>query len=499
MLRRRWPIQGTGTGAADERARSMNEGLLHRLRDPLWLAGTALATVAAALVLAHRPWLAMGATFGGFLFLVLLVRPLVLIGVLLAIGAVDLSFITGGPKALLPGLGGLDMNGIRLVGLVGGVTLLTVLDRRLQRWVFGPEGRWYVLFLAFAGATLAFSPSPVEGLRLLFKLAYPFVVFIAVCGLVRTRADLERIGDGVLLAAAVLTLVVVPIHVMSGGYVVDARGDLHVNAPGLDHNPFAFYLLAMLLLAYARYSARGEVRYLVLGGVFAVWIALTLSRTTLGGAIAGLVGAGAFGAVVARNYRALFGTAVLAAAVAVPLLPAALERSFGYIPSLGELWSLARDPAALYGEIYWAGRESFWPIVFRAFLTSPIIGLGLGASTAVLVRNTPSSWADVVHNEYLRLATDTGVIGVALFAVAILVWWRAVVRAARTGDELAREYALPAFAGIVAWAVVSFPGNAFDYYAPFTQYIGFFCAGAVAAARLAREEGEEGEEAHGAA
>jgi hypothetical protein len=36
--------------------------------------------------------------------------------------------------------------------------------------------------------------------------------------------------------------------------------------------------------------------------------------------------------------------------------------------------------------------------------------------------------------------------------------------------------------------VVAITDNAFDYYSAFTQFIGFFCAAAIAAAVLARRE-----------
>lgn len=76
-----------------------------------------------------------------------------------------------------------------------------------------------------------------------------------------------------------------------------------------------------------------------------------------------------------------------------------------------------------------------------------------------------------------------------LFALAVLVWAGAMVRLGRQGDGRVREFALPAFAGIMAWAVLSVTDNVFDYYAPFTQYIGFLCAGALACGEL--QEGSE--------
>jgi hypothetical protein len=64
----------------------------------------------------------------------------------------------------------------------------------------------------------------------------------------------------------------------------------------------------------------------------------------------------------------------------------------------------------------------------------------------------------------------------------------ATVRAARVADRTVREYALPAVGCIAALTVIGITDNAFDYYGPFTQYLGFLCGGAIAAAASARAE-----------
>jgi hypothetical protein len=78
-----------------------------------------------------------------------------------------------------------------------------------------------------------------------------------------------------------------------------------------------------------------------------------------------------------------------------------------------------------------------------------------------------------------------------LYFLAISAWLGGVVRAGRHASPAVRELALPAVGGIVAWAVIAVTDNAFDYYAQFTQYIGFCCAGTLAAAAMARREGFE--------
>lgn len=472
-------------------ASTIAPGWLVRARGAAAVMGAVAVCVAASYVLVDEPWMATGVVVGGTILCLLILRPKLILGLMLALGPFDLSFMTGGFKALLPGLGGLDMNGIRLIGVVAGLGALALVERDMVRHALGRYGRWYVVFLIFAAATLLYTPARVEGLRLLFKLAYPFMLFVAVLAMVRTREELERLTDWTLWGAIAIALVLNPIYVLAGGYEVDLAGRVRVHGVGAHENPFSFYLLVVTLISFTRYSVRGQLRYLALCGVFGVWMALTLTRITLLAGLAGLTGAALYAALIARNYRAVTAAGIIGGALATVLVPVALERSLGYIPTASELWRLLTDPVAFWESVNWQGRQIIWPVLFRMFLASPIVGNGLGASTVFLIETFQGAMGGVIHNEYLRLLIDTGIVGATLFAIAVLSWLTGVLRAGRNDDPLAREFAMPAFAAIVAWVFIAATDNAFDYYAPFTQYIGFLCAGALAAASLAQVEARE--------
>lgn len=456
-------------------------------RPRLWWAGGAIAgSLVVGLLIAREPWVAAGLILGAALLIVALSRPLLVLGLMLAFGPIDLRFLTGGYKGLFASLGGLDMNGIRLIGLTASFSAIALVDRGVVRAALGRYGRWYLLFLGYAAGTLVFSDSLVDGGRLLLKLAYPFLTFIVVLGVVRTREELERLGLWLLWGAAIITLLLNPFYVMAGGYEIDFGGRVRIMGVGQHENPFSFYLLTVILYAFARYSLRGHRWwYLALAGVCGVWMTLTLTRITFLAACAGLTGLALYTAIVERRYRPLMVGAVVVGAIGAALAPTVLERTLGYVATPQELLYLARHPVQLYEAINWQGREIFWPLVFQAYLSSPLIGLGLGSSTALLLANFPPEWGTVVHNEYLRLLVETGAVGVGLYALAIVVWWQGMIRIGRLEDPLVREFALAAAAGILAWAVIAVTDNAFDYYAPFTQYIGFLCAAALSAERLA--------------
>ncbi len=460
---------------------SRTEGRLDLLSYRLWLVGGALVGVLVASTLPAHPFMAMGVVGGLIVVLVLLLRPLLLLGLVLAFGVVNLGFVTGGDRQLLTAMGGLDMNGIRLVGLVVGLGGLVLIDRSMLDRALDREARWYLLFLVFAGATLAISPAPVDGLRVLFKLAYPFLVFVAVRALTRTERDLDVLGNWTLIAATVLVFLVNPLLVLAGGYTVDDTGHVRIQGLGIHQNPFSMYLLAMAVLALARYMFRGQLRYLLLALGLGGWIVLTMSRISLAATVVAFLAMAIYASVLRRSAKPVLAAGLLALAVAVPLTPLVLDRTLGFVPAAGELLGMAGDPVGLIGAMRWHGREHIWPILLGAFLSSPFAGLGLGASGAVLRSSFPTSIADVPHNEYLRVLVETGVVGLTLLIVGVTVWW---IRAARTGNGLrgvGREFAVAAVAIVPAAAILSFTDNTIDYYAQFTQFVGFFCAATLAA------------------
>ena len=447
-------------------------------------ASVAVAILAVGYGLAASPLLAAGAVLGILVLAVTLSWPTAVVAVMLALGPINLAFLTGGAKELLPGLGGLDMSGIRLVGVSAGLGMVVLTRKDLLQALASPAARWYVLFLAWAGATLAFSPAPLDGLRLLLKLAYPLLLFLVVAAPERRSSEVRRLGDWTLWGATAL-LLINPIFVVNGTYAMESNEWLRVSLPGSHHNPFSFYLLAILLICLARFRTRAHLRYLLLGSAAVVWIALTLTRITFLASFVGIAVIALYTGLADRNWRALVAAGAFGAILGGLALEGVLVRTFGYLPGPGQLLGLMVDPMALYQAVNWQGRETIWEILFMAIGVSPVIGSGLGASTAAL---QTAMREGVAHNEYLRLAVDTGIVGCLLYALAVLGWIRAALHTVRRGGRGAEEFAMPALAVIGAWAVIAATDNAFDYYGPFTQYAGFLAAACVVLSREAEEK-----------
>ena len=76
-----------------------------------------------------------------------------------------------------------------------------------------------------------------------------------------------------------------------------------------------------------------------------------------------------------------------------------------------------------------SGRGRLWVGYLEQYWRSPIFGHGLGVTA--LAR----SYYDLPHNEYLRLLVESGAVGLAIYAAAVLLWSRQIVARADPGER----------------------------------------------------------------
>jgi len=447
-----------------------------------------LTVVAVSFAAVRIPFVISGAVLGLAVLVVALFAPLAMIAVMLVTGPLDLSFLTGGFKSLLPQMGGLDMNGIRLVAATAGFLAYILFQPRSRQALLGPLGRIWIVFLIFATGTLVPSLDRIEGMRLLLKLSYPLLTFLIVVGAADTRERAFMLMRWTLIAAAIVVAVVSPLLAMGGHFHAEDGTARFSGIKG--DNAFAFYCSAMLMIVFTRFVLRMQWRYLLFSVLLVLWLLLTGTRIAALASVVGIATIGLLSALLSGNRKILVASAVVACAAGAVLMPTVLVRTFGRVPTPAELFQLARNPLLLYETINWNGRELLWAILWAAFMASPLVGLGLGSSSAVIRTTFPNQNVRVAHNEYMRLATDTGLFGVMLFAASVVAWLVAAIRLSGRGDRNVREFAFPAAAAIVAWALIAITDNAFDYYTDFTQYIGFLVAGAVVMHRLQESPSE---------
>jgi O-antigen ligase len=140
-----------------------------------------------------------------------------------------------------------------------------------------------------------------------------------------------------------------------------------------------------------------------------------------------------------------------------------------------------------------SGRNNIWPAVIESAMQHPLTGGGLGSSQAVL----SELWNEIVshpHNEYLRIWHDGGLIGLALFALAIVQWltqltlrWLRAARAPARHPELQ----LAALLTLIGLALAAITDNGL-LYASVVSPSGALIGAAFGAWAAARRRGRAG-------
>jgi O-antigen ligase len=153
---------------------------------------------------------------------------------------------------------------------------------------------------------------------------------------------------------------------------------------------------------------------------FAGLAALNLGIALLSGGRMGLVACG----ILATSYVFLAHGLRLRVALLALIVLAGTGGLLAFAPHV-PLQELVADPARLMDP---NGRDWIWRGYLDEFLASPLFGRGLGAAEH-------SSYQELPHNAYLRLLVDGGLVGAAVYGIAVLLWVRRMLELVRRGER----------------------------------------------------------------
>jgi O-antigen ligase len=289
-----------------------------------------------------------------------------------------------------------------------------------------------------------------------YALVVSYLLTFAV--LVRTPRQLTLVLSAFAWGALLFGLVAIAQYIGAGSSAYRA------GALQGDPNTFAVYQVMSLpavltLSAFERRPGRRLVYYTTIV-VILVSIAATLSRT-------GLV---TLAAVVLLSivlpWRAFFRTRGQKATYFFALLGAG---AVGAVVASSAL--LARINESGSSGDRGSGRIDLWAAAFHAFHAHPWLGIGAGnfpLQVVDLLQQTPgvvdtagyvARLGRVVHNSYIELLTELGVVGFTIFVSMMLLTAYSLVRSARRAraarEQTYERFALTVLAALVAFAVAA--------------------------------------------
>lgn len=461
-----------------------------------------LGAVAAGVLGVLQPLLGLGAALVVLVATLLRDVPLGRLGpalvVLTALAAV------AGPNLAAPPAPGLFLFRVLIVLLGLGVVGYLLMDGRLALPAGLPRPAAILgVWLAWSFLSVGWAEDPVAALRWSSFMAMMGGLAIAVAVLCRDRRR-ARILLWALGAAFALACLVAVGEVLTGRHLPSFRPGLE-NRGGLigvgslfgNQNNFAAFLslslpyFAVLPIVYR--DAR--LRMLGIGGGVVALVLILLAGSKSGLAAAGLVVLGLL-LLVGTDRRArgrLLVAAAIAALAVVLVVPAVLGG--GGLVSLDERTVTKLDFGILATQLetqQGSGGVRGALLEDGLAIVAETDGLGVGAGNA---ENSVRSLEDFpgvanLHNWWLEVLVDGGVVGFALYLALFLTLLRGQVRAARrTEDRLVRYMALAGALALIGWIVGSVGPSTAIHFAPMWLVFGLGMAALVLARREARGRG----------
>lgn len=377
---------------------------------------------------------------------------------------------------------GLQIGPMRHTGVLWLLTLfacIPVILLKAGRRITFPWYCWAPLY-AYLGMTLFWSDfDPIYNVQLYVQMTVYFAVGIVASLAIESEADLEPLNRSYLICLAVIALAWL-YYDYGPGEGNDDEGAVRL------YVGFAYRVAAMSLIVIAAVYLAQIRRFkltsvAVWGGAFAVAV-LTGSR---GVTLVMLILWLAHPQLARPSTRILATLVVMLAGLAAFNTSIIQDRFFQKESGFRGKGSL-EDVFA--GKFDSAGRFDSWPKVLEASKRRPFFGHGVGQSMPFVYR----IWApmDKPHNEYLKMLYDAGLLGLALYVVALvgtlinLAW---VMRVSAPGTNWA---APAAFMGMVGFALLSFVDNPLVCGNNFLHPVFALVGAANAIAARQRERGE---------
>ena len=305
------------------------------------------------------------------------------------------------------------------------------------------------LFLGWALLSSTWAEAPDHAVTAASRYALNALLFLIIFTAIRTPKQL----GWVLLAFTVGAAVAAIAGIASPPTTADGR----IGSYELDPNQLGAVLVAGVPLALALVALYRKPPLRLVGiatGLFAVVsIWLTASRGALVATAVALLAA----VLIGGRWR----PAIFLAAIVVAF------STFTYYSTFASSDTQQRLSAATQGESdLQEARVTLWQVAWRAFKENPVGGIGADnfQTSARHFINQPGSLArtdkvvdqpSVVHNSWLEIAAETGIVGITLMATIILFSLRSLLRAAGLFRQLG-ERRMQGVALCVATALIGY-------------------------------------------
>lgn len=302
-----------------------------------------------------------------------------------------------------------------------------------------PASRPYLAFLVISFLSLLLSPGRLVGIWDWIRLVSIFVVYILVSNLFETEEKINKLLQAVLISVIVPSAVGFYQFLTSTGNQA-AYGFNRIFATFVHPNPYAFYLTMLLpigivLLLKDGFSSR-RIGLGILCVTMGISLILTYTRAAWIAVFLAILFLGIF------RYRKLL-------LISVPLFFLLIKFNPGLAHRFGDVFEFSSyyDPQ---NSFLW--RIKLWSQTIPLIFSRPILGHGLSSFA--------SYFRGEAHNDYLRVAFETGLIGVgAHLWILLSLLRRAIYVYKRIGTQYFKSLTLAFISIFIAYMAIMLSDN----------------------------------------
>lgn len=271
----------------------------------------------------------------------------------------------------------------------------------------------YLLFLGWMILSLSWAEDIEFGIRMILKYLYPLLIMLFAATFVHSK-------DFIFVAMRWMITTAVVISLLQGGFTTHVLGIWFLNFEGVfwPMSTMADYLAIMSGVSYLMWWRTKDRKYLYL-------IAWFLLSSILGSVRTGVLGILAVVAVASYLRYRVYSFPYMAGVVIFTIL------SVVFVPQIKE--KMFYDPSAITGiddlgaieqsQIDSNGRFAMWEWTLNEFYENhKLTGSGIGAvQERFYSGNHPFRHIKAVHNDYVQILGDVGLVGIFLYFLFVLL------------------------------------------------------------------------------
>ena len=313
----------------------------------------------------------------------------------------------------------------------------------------------YSIFFLWLCYTMTYTSVPRDGAMMLIKYTLPMLfLWLGYSGL-RNEKDLIIFLKVVNIAACIYCG-------FMGGFAATFIPPLYIFSMGIfsTYAGFADFLTAVFIVPILLYWLTKEKKYIYC----ALWMVLSTVLQAVRTGMGGMMLVFCIALLLKNKAKAIPGLAVAGAMFlsVVLFVPSVNEKFFGEDAGKVSATDIVQGNAMSMDNIEMSGREYIWERSKEAcYYGHEMLGSGLGASGNFIKYSMSEKQGQVtgkLHNDYLELLCDTGIVGVVLIALFYL----SVILKVTSNVALQRSSLLVKLTGIMALS--SLAGIAFSMY-----------------------------------